>query len=95
MPLKELTKALVISLGLEGIGLIEFKATIRKKNLKTTTFNTMLHEDNDGCLRLPKMEPGRMTPRSKHYGVKYHWFRTKLKPDEIEIERVDTSLQKD
>jgi hypothetical protein len=35
-----------------------------------------------------------MTPRSKHYGVKYHWFRTKLKPNEIEIDRVDTSLQK-
>jgi hypothetical protein len=94
LPLKDLTKAIVISLGLEGIGLIDFKATIRDKTHKTTTFNTTLHEDNDGCMRLAKMEPGRMTPRSKHYGVKYHWFRTKLKPNEIEIDRVDTSLQK-
>jgi hypothetical protein len=79
LPLKDLTKAIVISLGLDGIGLIEFKATIREKTHKTTTFNTTLHEDNNGCMTLAKMEPGRMTPRSKHYGVKYHWFRTKLK----------------
>jgi hypothetical protein len=45
-------------------------------------------------MKLAKMEPGQMTPRSKHYGVKYHWFRTKLKPNEIEIQRVDTKLQK-
>ncbi len=40
------------------------------------------------------MEPGRMTPRFEHYGMKYHLFRTKLKPNEIEIDRVDTPLQK-
>jgi hypothetical protein len=47
-----------------------------------------MHEDNDGAMKLAKMEPGRMTP------LKYHWFRTKLKPNEIEIQRVDTKLQK-
>jgi hypothetical protein len=26
--------------------------------------------------------------------MKYHWFRTKLEPNEIEIDRVDTPLQK-
>jgi hypothetical protein len=26
--------------------------------------------------------------------MKYNWFRTKLKPNEIEIDRVDTPLQK-
>jgi hypothetical protein len=94
LPLKDLTKAIVISLGLEWIGSIYFKATIREKTQKTTTFKTTLHEDNDGCMRLAKMEPGHMTPRSRHYGVKYHWFRTKLKPNEIKIDQVDTSLQK-
>jgi hypothetical protein len=43
---------------------------------------------------LAKVEPGKMTPRSKHYGVKYHWFRTKLKPNEIEIDRINTKLQR-
>jgi uncharacterized protein YacL (UPF0231 family) len=58
-------------------------------------FNTTLHEDNDVCVRLAKMEPGRMTPPcSKHYGFNYHWFRTTVKSNEIKIDRVDTSLQK-
>jgi hypothetical protein len=43
---------------------------------------------------LAKMEPGRMTPHSKHYEVKYHWFRTKLKPNKIEIDRINTKLQR-
>jgi hypothetical protein len=33
-----------------------------------------IHEDNSGALALAKLEPGRMTPRSKHYALKYHWF---------------------
>jgi hypothetical protein len=75
----------------EGIGFMEFKATNRKEDkfLKTT-----MHEDNDGATKLAKMEPGPMMPRSKHYGVKYHWFLTNLRPNEIEIQRVDTKLQK-
>jgi hypothetical protein len=54
--LKDLTKAIVTSLlGLEGINLIKFKATIQKKNLKTTTFNRTVHEDKAGCIiRLAK-----------------------------------------
>ena len=29
-------------------------------------------------MTLANMEPGRITPRSKHYGIKVHWFRSKL-----------------
>jgi len=43
-----------------------------------TSFKTVVWEDNNGALTLAKMEPGRMTPRSKHYAVKYHWFRSHL-----------------
>jgi hypothetical protein len=91
LPLQNLTNTIVKVLSLKGIGLTEFKATNRKEDnfLKTT-----VHEDNDGAMKLAKMEPGRMTPRSKHYDLKYHWFRTKLKPNKIEIQRVDTKLQK-
>jgi hypothetical protein len=49
-----------------------------ESNVKLTTFHrtlqTVVHEDNTGALKLATMEPGRMTPRSKHYGIKYHWF---------------------
>ena len=36
----------------------------------------------------------KMTPQSKHFGVKYHWFREKLSELQIQIKRVDTALQK-
>ena len=34
-----------------------------------------IYEYNEEALRLTNTELPRMTPRSKHYGVKYHWFR--------------------
>jgi hypothetical protein len=59
-----------------------------------TTFQTTVHEDNFGALTLARMEPGRTTPRSKHYAVKIHWFRSKLKPNKIIVVKIDTSLQR-
>ena len=56
-------------------------------NLKSTVF-----EDNNGCLQLATIP--RMTPRSKHIGVKYFWFRSKVGPEHgIEIVKVDTKDQ--
>jgi hypothetical protein len=60
----------------------------------TTTFKTTVWEDNNGALSLANMEPGRMTPRSKHYAVKYHWFRSHLAPNSVEVQKIDTTLQK-
>ena len=55
---------------------------------------TIVHEDNQGCLKLANLEPGRMTPRSKFYAVKYHWFRSKIQPNRIEIRCVTTAQQR-
>ena len=49
---------------------------------ETTDMHVSIHEDNAGALVLAKMEPPRMTPRSKHYCVKYHWFREQLGPQQ-------------
>jgi hypothetical protein len=54
----------------------------------TTTIKTTVWEDNTGALRLAKMEPVRTTPRSNAYGVKYHWFRSKLKSHGIEVKKI-------
>ena len=59
-----------------------------------TTFRSTVHEDNDGCWTLARMEPGRVTPRSKHYAVKTHWFRSHLEPNSIEIAKIDTAVQR-
>jgi hypothetical protein len=54
-----------------------------------------IFEDNVGALTLAKLEPARMTPRSKHYCLKYHWFRTRVcDPDSnITLHKIDTSNQ--
>jgi hypothetical protein len=60
----------------------------------TKRHKTVVHEDNQGCLKLAKLEPDRMTQRSKHYGVEYHWFRSNLKLKHIEMHGVKSELQR-
>ena len=64
LPLRDLVK--VVSKGL-GIN-----------QLCTSTFKCTAHEDNTAAETLANLEPGRITPRSKHYDNKVHWFRSKL-----------------
>ena len=59
-----------------------------------THFDTTVHEDNNGCLTLANLEPGRITPRSKHYAVRTHWFRSHLIPNQVQLRRIDTDQQK-
>jgi hypothetical protein len=59
-----------------------------------TSFKTTIWEDNNGALTLANLDPGQHTPRSKHYDIKVHWFRSHLKPNEVVVEKIDTSLQK-
>jgi len=40
-------------------------------------------EDHAGTLTLAKLEPLRMTLRSRHYAVKYHLFREHIIPEKI------------
>jgi hypothetical protein len=34
-----------------------------------------------------------MTPRSKHYAIRYHWFREHIGPRKIKLVKVDTKNQ--
>ena len=52
-----------------------------------------IHEDNVGALTLGKLEPRRMTPRSKHYALRYHWFREHIGPRNIELVKIATADQ--
>jgi hypothetical protein len=61
---------------------------------KLLTFKATVHEDNMGALRLAHLEPGQNTPRSKFYALKLHWFRSWLKPRQIEIVHCPTKDQK-
>jgi hypothetical protein len=57
-----------------------------------TSFKTTVWEDNAGALTLANLEPGRITPRSKHYTIKYHRFRSHLKPNKVKIHKIESSL---
>ena len=53
-----------------------------------------IHEDNVGALTLAKLEePGRMTPRSKHYAIKYHWFREHAYANRVSIVKIASANQ--
>jgi hypothetical protein len=56
--------------------------------IKSTVF-----EDNAACLTLGKLEAPRTTPRTKHFAIKYHWFRDQLQPNNIELQHVETNNQ--
>ena len=58
-----------------------------------TNMHITIHEDNVGTLILGQLEPRRMTPRSKHYAVKYHWFREHLIPRKITLVKIATNEQ--
>ncbi|KAL7483296.1 hypothetical protein ACHAW6_008946 [Cyclotella cf. meneghiniana] len=44
----------------------------------TSNIHCKIHKDNVGALTLAHLESHRMTPHSKHYAIKYHWFRQKV-----------------
>jgi hypothetical protein len=52
-----------------------------------------IHEDNVGTLILGQLESRQMTPRSKHYAVKYHWFQEHLVPCKIQLVQIATKDQ--
>jgi hypothetical protein len=52
-------------------------------------------EDNDAALKLATSQfPPNMTPRTKHIGIKYHWFKEHIVEGEIEVRSIDTKVQK-
>ena len=69
---------------LKGIGM---------RHEDAATLKTRVHEDNNGALTLANLEPGRTTSRSKHFSIKYHWFREQLKPNNVEIVKVESKQQ--
>jgi hypothetical protein len=59
----------------------------------TTTINTVIHEDNSGASTLANLESGRVTPRSKHYAIRLHWFRQFIN-EKTKVVAISTNDQK-
>merc|ERR1712176_700513 len=65
---------------------------------KTVSIKTSVWEDNDACRIIANWEPGRNTSRTKHFAIKYHWFRSHIYPHDksstITVKRIETNLQR-
>ena len=65
---------------------------------KTQQFNILcsVFEDNVGALSLETLDLPQMTPRFKHYAVKYHCFRACLNQKYKSFEsRIETTIGRD
>ena len=47
-------------------------------------------EDNKSVLKHTVSPFPKVTPKTKHIGVKFHWFRGKLKANELEVHPIRT-----
>jgi Reverse transcriptase (RNA-dependent DNA polymerase) len=65
-------------------------ALLGKKNYKAKMYSKVF-EDNNGALQLARSP--RITPRTKHYGIKYHFFRENVIKGEIQLFRVESENQ--
>ena len=48
-------------------------------------------EDNESCLKFTTLP--KMSPRTKHIAIPYHFFRNKIQNLEIKVEGIDTTNQ--
>ena len=70
----------------------EIGTTLGLVSSKQPLLHSTVFEDNNGARTLATVP--RLTPRSKHIAVKYHFFRHHVASGTINVERIDTSEQK-
>ena len=63
-------------------------------DLKSVSNVSKVWEDNVGTQNLANRKGPLMTSRTKHIGIKYHWFRSKIQPNIIIILHIDTKQQR-
>jgi hypothetical protein len=79
LPLKQILTSMAVSLNIK---------INESSNIST------VWEDNKAAQILSTTNPPRLTPRSKHIAIRYHWFRDQLVPGRIEIKSISTDRQK-
>lgn len=73
--------------------LMEIGTTMNLDFAKPALVHSTIFEDNNGALGLATAP--KLSPRTKHIGVKYHWFKSHIGEEQgILIKKVDTHLQK-
>ena len=58
-----------------------------------TLFKSTIWEDNNGCISTAKSP--KLTPRTKHIAVKYHYTHTQIGPERgVLLEKIESENQK-
>ena len=69
-----------------------------KKNtgldLKEIELVSKVWEDNVGTQNIANSKGCLISSRTKHIGIKYHWFRSKVQPNKIENNQIVTKEKK-
>ena len=52
---------------------------------------SIVHEDNEACLKFANLP--KMSPRTKHIAIPYHFFRSKVEELEVKVIAIDTNNQ--
>ena len=71
----------------------EVFTSIGLKEIDEQSIISTVWEDNAGALKLGQIEPPKITPMSKHYSLKYHWFREKLVIYKIQLKQISSEYQ--
>ena len=65
---------------------------ILPEQIQNARMHSSVFEDNNGALQLARA-PG-ITPRTKHYAIKYHFFRDNVAKGDIKLYKVESSKQR-
>lgn len=66
-------------------------AEVASESMPSTIEQSTVYEDNHACLKFARM--AQLSPRTKHIGIPYHWFRSKVESLDIRIEPIATNKQ--
>ena len=56
-----------------------------------SSMHSTVFEDNQGTLQLARVP--RMTPRTKHFGIKYHFFREYVEKGDLKLTKIISKEQ--
>ena len=64
-------------------------------DLKSVSNVSKVWKYNIGTQNLANSKGPLMMSRTKHIGIKYHWFRSKIQPNSIAFLRIDMKQQRE
>ena len=64
---------------------------VKDGSMLSTIEQSTVYEDNHACLKFARM--AQLSPRTKHIGIPYHWFRAKVESLDIIIQPIATNKQ--